>query len=239
MAEVPQPLYARLRDELRAGILDGRLKPHDKLPSEAEMTAAHGVSRITVRQALGDLQKEGLIVRLQGKGAFVSHPRASPHLDRLEGLGEALAHEGQSVHSKRLAMKSQKAGAELARLLDLPAGATVWHMQTLRYLEREPLSVNSSYFPRALGERLARIDLSGRDLVEVLERDLRLAMGEAQLEISACAMPAREARWLKVAEGGPALRVQRLVHAADGRPLHTETALYRADAFSYKLTLRR
>jgi GntR family transcriptional regulator len=90
MAEAPQPLYARLRDELRTGILDGRLKPHAKLPSEAELTAAHGVSRITVRQALGELQKEGLIVRLQGKGAFCLapvSPAGQPEPEPAAGLG--------------------------------------------------------------------------------------------------------------------------------------------------------
>src|SRR3954470_8450826 len=112
MAEAPRPLYARVRDELRAGILDGRLQPHAKLPSESEMTAAYGVSRITVRQALSDLQKEGLIVRLQGKGAFVSQPQAAQELNRLEGLAESLASQGQEVHSKRLSMKSVRVSAE-------------------------------------------------------------------------------------------------------------------------------
>ena len=55
MADAPMPLYARLRDGLRAGILGGQLEPGEKLPSEAELAMAHGVSRITVRQALGDL----------------------------------------------------------------------------------------------------------------------------------------------------------------------------------------
>src|SRR3954470_18146241 len=106
------PLYAQVRDALRAEILDGRLQPDEKLLSESEMTAAYGVSRITVRQALGDLQKEGLIVRLQGKGAFVSQPQASQQLNRLEGLAESLAAQGQEVHSKRLSMKSVRVSAE-------------------------------------------------------------------------------------------------------------------------------
>src|SRR5688572_2412294 len=146
MAEVPQPLYARLRDELRAGILDGRLQPHARLPSEAEMTAAYGVSRITVRQALGDLQKEGLIVRLQGKGAFVAQPRTTQQLQRLEGLAEALAGHGQQVHSKRLAMKTVRATAGIAAQLEVQPRTEVHQLSTLRYLERQPLSVNVSHF---------------------------------------------------------------------------------------------
>ncbi|HEY8356438.1 MAG TPA: GntR family transcriptional regulator [Ramlibacter sp.] len=239
MAEAPQPLYARLRDQLRAGILDGRLQPNARLPSEAEMTAAYGVSRITVRQALGDLQREGLIVRLQGKGAFVSQPRASQQLDRLEGLGEALAGQGQTVHSKRLAMKQVRAPAAVAAQLELPARTELFQLTTLRYLERQPLSVNSSWFAPGLGERLARIDVSGRDLIDVLERDLAQRVQGAEVEIRAEAMAGREARLLRVEAGQPALRVHRLVRAVGGRPLQTETAIYRADIFSYKLALRR
>jgi GntR family transcriptional regulator len=239
MAEVPQPLYARVRDELRAGILDGRLQPHAKLPSESEMTAAYGVSRITVRQALGDLQKEGLIVRLQGKGAYVAQPRASQQLQRLEGLAEALAGAGQQIHSKRLAMKTVRAAAEVAAQLELAARTEVHQLTTLRYLDRQPLSVNVSHFVPGIGERIARIDISGRDLLEVLERDLGQRVERADVEIRAEAMPAREARLLQVEAGEPALRVHRVIRAAGGKPLQTEMAVYRADVFSYRLTLRR
>lgn len=239
MAEVPQPLYARLRDELRALILDGRLAPGDRLPSESELSARHGVSRITVRQALGDLQKAGLIVRLQGKGAFVAPPHASQKLERLQGLSEALTDRSQAVHSKRLSLTSVRATGELAAQLELAPGTPVVRLVSLRYLERDPLSVNTSHFVPGLGERIARIDVSGRDLLEVLERDLALPVREARLDIRAEAMPAREARWLKSRHGEPALRVHRLVLGEGGQPLQTETALYRADRFSYQLTLAR
>lgn len=203
------------------------------------MTAAWGVSRITVRQALGDLQKEGLIVRVQGKGAFVAQPRAAQHLNRLEGLAEALAPRGQAVHSRRLALKTVRASAEVAAQLQVAAGTELVQLTTLRYLDREPLSVNVSHFAPDLGERIARIDLSGRDLVDVLERDLRQPVARAGLDIRAEAMPAREARLLKTKAGEPALRVRRLLRAEDGRPLHWEVVLYRGDIFSLRLDLAR
>lgn len=239
MAELPQPLYARLRDELRAGILDGRLQPHARLPSESEMTATYGVSRITVRRALGDLQKEGLIVRLQGKGAFVAQPRASQQLNRLEGLTEALAGQAQAVHSKRLSLKVVRAAGAVAAELQVLRGTEIVQLSTLRYLDRQPLSVNVSHFALALGERIGRIDISGRDLIEVLEHDLRQRVERADVEIRAEAMPAREAKLLHVKAGEPALRVHRVVHALGGSPVQTESALYRADVFSYRLSLSR
>lgn len=239
MAELAQPLYARLRDEIRAGILDGRLPPHSKLPSESELTAAHGVSRITVRQALGDLQKEGLIVRQQGKGAYVTQPRATQQLNRLQGLAEALAGQGQAVHSKRVSLRTVRVAGDLAAQLQLAPRTEVMQLTTLRYVDRQPLSVNVSHFVPGVGERIARIDLSGRDLIEVLEQDLREPVERADLDIRAEVMAAREARLLQVAAGVPALKVHRLVLARGGRPLQTETATYRADVFSYRLSLTR
>ena len=239
MAELPQSLHAQLRDALRARILDGELAPGAKLPSESELTAEHGVSRITVRQALAALQTEGLIVKLHGKGAFVSHPRAAQSLNRLQGLNEAMALEQHAVSSKRLAWREVKPSAAVARQLQLPAGETVYHLQTLRYLDREPLSLNSSYLPRFLGERLARVDFSQRDLIDVFEREGGLEIGEAQLEIGAGRAKPQEAKLLQLEPGAPVLQVERLLHLAGGGPVHVETAVYRADTFRYKLNVRR
>ena len=237
--DVPRSLHARLRDELRASILDGRLQPGDKLPSEAELTEAHGVSRITVRQALGALQAEGLIVKLHGKGAFVSHPGAAQSLNRLQGLNEALALDNRAVSSKRLAWRQVKAPAAIASQLALAPGAPVFHLQTLRYLDREPLSVNNSWLPQALGEKLARIDVSQRDLIDVFEHEGGLKIEQAQLEIGAGSATAQDARLLQVALQSPVLHVDRVLHAVDIGPVQVERAVYRADSFRYKLSLRR
>lgn len=236
--ELPQPLYAQLRDAIRARILEGALSPGDRLPSESELSAVHGVSRITVRQALGDLQKAGLITRQQGKGAFVAPPHASPTLQRLQGLTEALAADGQSVHSKRLSLRNLRAPAPIARELGLTSGEPVTQLVSLRYLDRTPLSVNVSHFPAGLGERIGRIDVSGRDLIDVLEHDLGQSVREARLEIRAEALSTRDARWLKAVAGEPALRVDRLVLGRDA-PLQHESATYPAGRFSYRLALAR
>lgn len=240
MKEASTPLHARLREALQAQILGGALRPGHRLPSEAELALVHGVSRITVRNALGALQNAGLIVRQQGRGAFVAElARAQQSLNRLQGLGEALVARGQQVHNKRLQMRRRRAPTHVARLLALPTGGDVYQMTMLRYVDREPLSVNHSFYPPALGERLARQDLSVRDLIDVLEHDLAQPVERADLEIRAAPMPAREAAWLGVAEDAPAMQVLRVLYAPQNQPIQTETVTYRAEAFSYRLSLRR
>lgn len=239
MADIPQPLHARLRDALKATILDGRLLPGDKLPSESELQAEHGVSRITVRQALGALQAEGLIVKLHGKGAFVSHPKAAQSLNRLQGLQEALADDAHAVSNRRLAWREVKAPPEVARQLGLPAGSAVYHLQTLRYVDREPLSVNHSWLLPALGARLARVDFAQRDLIDIFEHEGGLAIGRADLDIGAATARAADAKLLRIDTGAPVLEVERVVHDAAGVPVHAERAVYRADAFRYRISVQR
>jgi GntR family transcriptional regulator len=77
------PMHAQIREIIRRRVLDGTYAPHSQMPSESQMMEAFSVSRITVRQALGDLQKEGLIFKVAGKGSFVAKPKAFQSLSRL------------------------------------------------------------------------------------------------------------------------------------------------------------
>ncbi|MDX3905655.1 MAG: GntR family transcriptional regulator [Pigmentiphaga sp.] len=233
-----QPLYARLREALRADILGGRYQPHDQLPSEAELTASHGVSRITVRQALNDLHKEGLIVKVHGKGSFVAPLAVAQDLTRLRGLSESLGRPGR-VLSRTLSMELVAAPEEVAAQFGMAPGARVGELWSLRYLDRQPLSLNHSYMPGEYAERLRRIDLGNRDLLEVYERELRIPVHDADLSIGAVAADAMHAAHLAVRRGAPLLRVRRRLHADGGKPFHLESACYRADMFEYSLNVGR
>ncbi len=99
------PLHTQIRETLRRRILDGTYAPHSQMPSEAQMMEAFSVSRITIRQALGDLQKEGLIFKVAGKGSFVAKPKAFQNLSRLQGFGEAMAPAGYETFSQVLSAR--------------------------------------------------------------------------------------------------------------------------------------
>ena len=87
-ADPALPLFAQIKARLRQDILEKRLPAGQKLPSEAQLQLAFGVSRITVRQALNELQAEGLIETLNGKGSFVTRPAGAPRLGMLAGFNE-------------------------------------------------------------------------------------------------------------------------------------------------------
>ncbi len=235
----PAPLYMQIKETLRARILDGTYKAHEQMPSEAEMMKAFDVSRITVRQALGDLQKEGLIFKIHGKGAFVSKPKAYQNVTRLQGFGEAMTPLGYETFSRVLGIKNLAADKTVAARLKLPEQALVTEIRRLRYLNREPISLDVTYVPAAIGERLMKEDLATRDVFLILENEYGHALGAADLQIEAVLADETLARLLGIEEGTPLLRIERLTHGADGQPLDYEHLYYRGDAFQYRLTIER
>ena len=234
-----KPLYAALRDRLKDDILAGRRKPGTGLPSESELGATFRVSRITVRLALADLQKEGLVVKQHGKGSFVSHPPVALRLTQLKGLSESLAGAGRTIHTRILSLKQVEAHADAALALGVVPGAAITELRTLRYLDRKPLVLNRSWMPSDLGARIVKSDLANRDVLDIFEQDLGLSIGQADLSIGALNATAEHSRGLGVPVGTALVFMRRLVLAKDKRPLHLETSAYRGDMFSYSLTLKR
>jgi GntR family transcriptional regulator len=235
----PVPLYAQIKDILRARILDGSYQPHQQMPSESEMMAAFNVSRITVRQALNDLQNEGHIFRIHGKGTFVSKPKAFQDLGRLQGFGEAMREHGYESFNRVLSLKSVTPPPAVAERLQLPKRGKVTEIRRLRFLNREPISLDISYLPTTLGQRLAKHDLATRDIFVILENDFGLALGHADLQIDSTLADETLAPLLKVEEGAPVLHIERTTHLADGTPIDHEHLYYRGDAFQYKVRVDR
>src|SRR5471032_2756785 len=119
------PLHTQLRDVLRARILDGQYPQDSQMPSESELGTLFKVSRITVRQALGDLQKEGLIFKIHGKGTFVAKPKAFQNVSTLQGLAESVTQMGYEVLNRVRSFKQVPASARVAERLALSEGSLV------------------------------------------------------------------------------------------------------------------
>src|SRR5580704_7577108 len=143
------PLYARLKEVLRARILDGTYPPHGQMPSEHELCAMFEVSRITVRQALGDLQKEGLLFKIHGKGTFVSKPKAFQNVTSLQGFAEAMSSMGYEIVNQLRSFRIVEANRLVAARLNLPEGAPVAEIHRVRLLNREPVSLELTWVPEA------------------------------------------------------------------------------------------
>lgn len=235
----PTPLYTQIKDTLRARILDGTYQPHQRMPSESETMAMFKVSRITVRQALGDLQKEGLIFKIHGKGTYVSKPKAFQNLASLQGFGEAMQRMGYESYNHVIGFRNMLAPKFVAEKLAVTPHTTVLEIKRVRYLNREPISLDVTYLPQEIGERLQKEDLATRDIFVILEDDHGIALGNAQVQIEAILADEDLAMPLKVEAGSPILRMERLTFAANDKPIDFEYLYYRGDAFQYRLNVER
>lgn len=233
------PLYSHIREALRVQILDGTYSTHDRLPSESELTEKFKTSRITVRQALGDLQKEGLIFKIRGKGAFVSKPKAFQELGRLQGFAEAMHAHGYETYNRLISLRHVRPDKAVAEHLGCSQRTPVTELRRVRFLNRAPISLDVSYVPRDIGERLAKEDLATRDVFLILENDYGLSLGAAELKIEATTADEPLAALLTVEEGAPILRIERLTRTLRGKPLDFEYLYYRGDAFQYRLRVER
>jgi GntR family transcriptional regulator len=233
------PLYTQIADILRDRILQGQYQPNAQMPSESELMSSFGVSRITVRQALGNLQSEGLIFRIHGKGTYVSHPRAYQDLGSLQGFGAAMREIGYDTHSRVLATRTVRPPQHVARRLGLDEDERVTELRRLRFLNRKPISLDVSFLPEAIGRRVAKADLANRDVFSVLENDCQIALGHADLRMCSILATEELQSLLGVAEGAPILFIERVIHTREGAPLEYEELYYRGDAFQFKVRVER
>jgi len=235
----PVPLYVQVGDKLRDKIFDGTFEAHSKLPAESEMGKLFMVSRITIRQALSDLQREGLIFKIPGKGTFVTKKKAEQELTHLEGFAEAMKRQGYEIHNKVVTFRTVSATEDIARRLGMKEGSKVKEIRRIRHLNREPVSLELTYLPDEIGKRLRKDELAHRDIFLILENDFNIPLGHADLQIGAVTADVALAKALQVEVGAALLRIERLTYTENGQPLDFEYLYFRSETFQYHLRIAR
>lgn len=235
----PVPLYNQIRELLRGRILDGTYTPLSRMPSESELGDLFTVSRITIRQALNDLQKDGLIFRIPGKGTYVAKPKNFQNVTNLQGLGESLAALGHEVTNQVIGLQYFNAPAPVSQRMNLAVGEQIAEIKRVRFINREPISLEITYLPQEIGKQLEKSDLATRDIFLILENDLGVALGHADLSVDAVLATSELAAALNIAEGSAIMRIERLTYTESGSPLDFEYLYYRGDAFQYRLRIDR
>ena len=233
-----QPLYVQIKEALKRQILSGEYAPYERMPSESALMKTFGVSRITVRQALRDLHGEGLIFTSQGKGTFASRSKAMQDVQYLEGFGEAMARKGYETTARLLSIREVSPNKDVQEKLDLPGRDSVVEVVRVRYLNREPVSLDTSYFPLKIGQKLFSKDLSG-DIFPMLENEFRIPLGRAEISLEARPADTDVAKKLDIEVGSPIMWVQRLTRDVHDNPVDYEYLALRGDAYKYRIEVER
>lgn len=228
----------RIADVLRQQISGGSF-PDGVLPDERTLIRQHDATRNAVREALALLRTEGLITRRQGVGTTVVRPKHGHGLDRLAGLAETLTGHGTVTNEVRAAHVVTDPPAAVAERLALPPGAAAVHLERLRRLDGEPLSLDTTYLPVDIGGPLLDHDLTNRDVFAVLEEITGHRLGHAEVAVHAVTADPGTAALLHIPAGAAVFAIDRLTRLADGRAVDAETIHIRADRLVLRATLHR
>lgn len=211
----------------------------DRLPTEVELSAAYGVSRETLRQALEPLTAEGLIVRTRGRGSVVAPRPAAMERKRLTGMTEDLVELGLKTHARTLRQGIQPADDEIVASLGLATGEQVVCIDRLRYFEGTELSLHTAYLPLDVGSQVLQHDLNHTSIVIVLRKNLRYVLQEDQQIVEADVADLTLAEALRCQLGAPILIVRRLYITRGERPIAYFKSWFRADRYHYTVKLRQ
>ncbi|WP_270888316.1 GntR family transcriptional regulator [Pedococcus sp. 5OH_020] len=215
--------------------IDAGLGPHDRLPTERELAEQLGVSRLTVQRVLDDLTTENRIYRIQGSGTFVRPTRIAKSME-LTSFSEDMRSRRMAPGSLEISVTQEPAGANLAALLELSPGSPVVSIRRVRTADGAPICLERSQLPAELVPGLSAEDVSG-SLYELLAERYGIQIDRADQTIRATVLDPDDASDLEVPAYSAAFEVDRLAVDHRGRPVEHAVSLYRADRYSYQLTV--
>ena len=225
------PLYVQLMEELETSIRNGVYKPGDKIMTEAEMAKEYGVSLITVRKAVGSLMEKGLVVRKQGKGTFVTKPKYSGNMKKLQSFTEMCEQMGVKPGAQVLENRLIMADKKVADRLGIEPGSNVVYISRLRLADGEPVQVEKSYFPLKYAFLLEE-DLNNGSMFECLKEKAGAKVASSEKMIELCRATAEEAALMDVKKGDYLLFVKSTAYDENGEPMYAGIQLINGDRFS-------
>jgi len=207
--------YAQIIAEIEQAIGDGALAPGDRLPSERELAAAHGVSRMTVRQALQALESRGVLRRSIGRsgGSFVARPKLERDLGTFSGLSEQLRRQGVAAGARVVSAREIDGVVEIVRV---------------RLADGEPFALERSSFPADRFRSLLELDLTG-SLYDLLDERFDAAPVRAVERIEPVLADEDEAEALGLPVGAPLMLVDRTAYDDGGLVVETARDVFRGD----------
>ena len=228
-----KPRYQELKELIIGRIASGDLQPHDRVPSEHELVEAMNVSRMTANRALRELNDEGYVERIAGRGTFVADYRSQSHLLEVQNIADEITERGHRHASTVVRQSRQHARGDVAKALQVDQGTDVFHLLLVHYENGTPIQVEdrhvlASFAPECLEQDFEQVTPSAY-LTTVAP------LQEADHVVRAVMPNAAVRQHLNMASDEPTLVVIRRTWS-DGRPV-TFTRLHHPGS-RYELTGR-
>jgi GntR family transcriptional regulator len=223
-----QPRYRRIEQTLRERI--ATLQPGERLPSDAELCAEFGVSRMTARNAMQRLAEDGLIARTPGLGSFVAEPPAYRRANRLMTFTQEMIRAGRVPSSRILARAVRPATTAESMNLAIGVRELIVELRRLRLADDRPIALESTVLIGACADAVLSADLGAGSLHETLGR-AGIVMRRGTGTISAAAATADDAHLLAMRIGDPLLVERRVIMDGHGRRIESTESRYPADRY--------
>jgi GntR family transcriptional regulator len=226
----PVPFYFQLRRILSEEISSGRWSPGDRLSSEPDMCRHFDLSRTTVRQALAELEGQGLIRKDKGRGTFVAGPRPSSwFLQSSHGFFEEASSQGRTVTSRVLRAEVAPMSAWATHALRAPKGQVGVILERLRWVDGRVVMYVETCLPERFAGVVLGADLERGSLYGTLEEELGCTVASGYRVVEATTAEEEMAEILAVAPGSPLLCVESVSCDEGGEPFECYRAWHRAD----------
>jgi GntR family transcriptional regulator len=235
----PTPLYAVLEAQIAAGIAGGEFPIGSQLPTEDQLIRRFAVSRTTVRKAIQNLSDRGLIEIRRGTGTFVAQPKITQDLTELTGFVEDMNALGHAATARLIDRIVVAADRDVAEHLRLPVGTHVMQIRRLRLANGVGMSLDETYLPLEIGEKIAAHDLEVEPIFTLLEQRYDIPLIEAEYELAAVCADHDVATALGVEPGSPIFLIERTSFSAGDRPVDYEKLHYRGDLIRFRTRLAR
>lgn len=228
-------VYITLHDRIVQGIYDSV----GGLPGEQALAAEFGVSRVTLRRALAELESDGLINRLRGSGTFLNTSRLAPPIvvDLADALSQIVA-MGASTDVRLEELTYESGATSVCEALRLSHGSRVQRSLRTRLIDGCPFSYLTTYVPEDIGQTYTREELATLPLLSLLER-AGYEVDHATQDIGAELAAPEAARALQVDMGAPLIAMTRTAYDSAGRGIEHLRALYRPDRYTFRMELQR
>lgn len=229
------PLYQRVRDSLRKDLARGVWKPGNMLPTELELSERFGVSPGTIKLAIMELVREGLINRRPGKGTFVTRidtPRGFARFFGFEGEGGAALNPQVKVVDLQI---TTEAPAEAKKALGLGARGKVLFIRRLLSHDDTPVCIYDSYLPYRLVPGLENEKLDVDRIYFAIEKKFDIHVVAVEEMLKASIVGGREAKLLGVPAGSPVIHIERIAFSHNNTVVEWRETVGRSDRFIYKL----
>jgi GntR family transcriptional regulator len=238
-ADIATPLYIQLKDIIVKRINSEYYHEGQKLPSERELCDYYNVSRITVRQALNELERAGLIKKYQGKGTYVSKTKLEQELLTITPFRETLLAKGITPETRYMGYKEIDNTYQLSTTLRIPIHDKIAKIEILGLGDNVPISFYTSYLSVQAGQMMDRMinHLIERNqpctTIDAYKEFTDISIGSIYQTFEASLADKTSSRMLDIKIGSPVLKIKSIVCSKNEEPIESRVAIYRGDMYKF------